>query len=412
MFKALGRSLRHRNYRLFFTGQAVSLVGTWMTRLATSWLVYRLTADPVWLGITNFAGLVPSFVLGPLCGVLVDRVADLKKLIFRTQLAGMLQSLALVAIAAAPLPADVAVGLLVGLSVAQGVINAVDVPARQAFLPRMVPDAADLANGIALNSTLFNAARLVGPAIAGGLIGVIGEIGCFAVDALSYVGVLWALWAMRLPNDVSETTVAVHRPSFWAGLTEGVSYTYKHPSIRTLIVLVAVLSLLGMPYTVLLPIYAKEILHGGPHTLGLLTSAAGLGAVAAALVLAGRKSTKDFPRWIVGSGVVFAATLAGFAYSTTLKLSVILLALAGFGMLMQTASCSTIIQTVVEPAKRGRVMSLYSTAFLGMAPFGSLAIGFLAARVGPAATLAGCAGLCLLSTLFFAKTFRPPAAQA
>jgi MFS family permease len=407
--KTMARSLRHRNYRLFFTGQAISLIGTWMTRVATSWMVYRLTEDPVMLGVVNFAGLIPSFVLGPLCGVLVDRTDDLKRLISRTQLAAMLQSFGLVAAAALPLSTSTVVATLIALNVLQGVINAFDVPARQAFLPRMIPNQADLANGIALNSTLFNSARLIGPALAGGLIGAIGELGCYIVDAVSYIGVLWALAAMAVPaldGPVRE------RPAFWAGLKDGLAYAYRHPSIKSLIMLVAVLSFVGMPYNVLLPIYAKDILHGGARTLGLLTAAAGCGAVLAALVLSTRDSIEGLARWILLAGLVFGGSLAAFAYSRSVALSAALLLLVGFGMLLQTSSCSTVIQTVVDPSKRGRVMSLYSTAFLGMAPFGSLVSGYLAKHLGPPATLGACAGVCVVASAFFARRLRPGTARA
>lgn len=394
------RALRHRNYRLFFAGQAVSLIGSWMTRLATSWLVYRLTGDPVMLGIVAFAGLVPSFVLAPVCGVLVDRAANLQRLIFCTQLAATLQSIGLVVVAAAPIAPGSAVGFLIALNVAQGIISAFDVPARQAFLPRMIPDPKDLSNGIALNSTLFNAARLLGPALAGVIVALAGEAWCFALDAVSYAAVLWALTLIRLPSEggISQS----HRPSIWQGLKEGVQYVRGRPMIRASLALVAILSFVGMPYAVLLPIYAKEILHGGPHTLGMLTSAAGLGAVGAALVLAGRETTAGLPKWILTAGIAFSASLSAFAFSTSLVLSIGLLGTVGFGMLMQTASCNTIIQTTVDPDKRGRIMSLYSMAFLGMAPFGSLAAGFGAAKIGAPATLALSAVCCLVASGFFA----------
>ncbi len=393
------RALGHRNYRLFFGGQAVSLIGTWMTRLASSWLVYRLTSDPAMLGIVNFASLAPSFLLGPFAGVWVDRSKSLQRLIFVTQFAGMLQSVGLVLVAAIPAQPATTVGVLIALNVLQGVINAFDMPARQAFLPRMVTERNDLANGIALNSSLFNAARLIGPALAGALIAAVGEAWCFGIDALSYVGVLWAVRAMRV-NEEGFRPKEGQR--MFASLIEGLRYAWDSEPIRAILILIAALSFLGLPYTVLLPIYAKEILGGGPKTLGWLTAAAGLGALIAALRLARRESIAGIGRVIVVAGALFSAALLGFAYSRSLTLSGLLLLGTGFGMLTQSASCNTIIQSIVEPDKRGRVMSLYLMAFVGIAPFGGLTAGFFARRIGAPATLAGCAALGALSTLRFA----------
>lgn len=403
-FRTALRALTYRNYRLFFTGQAVSLIGTWMTRVASSWLVYRLTQDAFLLGLVIFAGQIPSFVLGPFAGVIVDRCRGLRRLIYQTQVAGMLQSLGLVAVAALPLAPMTAVGLLVFLNLIQGVINAFDMPARQAFLPRMVTNKDDLANGIALNGTLFNAARLIGPAVAGALIGVVGELGCFVIDALSYFGVLWALKAMTLPDDLE---VETPRTPLWHGIVEGWHYAFRIESIRALLTLVAILSFFGMPYTVLLPIYAKEILHGGAYTFGYLTAASGLGAVLAAIFLAGQTSIVGFGRLIVIAGAIFAVSFFCFAYSTTMVTAVPLLFAAGFGMLMQTTSCNTVIQTIVDPGKRGRVMSLYAMAFVGVAPFGSLSAGYIASKIGAPHTLSICATMCAISTAYF--SWRLPA---
>jgi len=393
------RALTHRNYRLFFTGQAISLIGTWMTRLASSWLVYRLTNDPLMLGIVSFASLVPAFLLAPFAGVLVDQSRNLRRLIMWTQLFAMVQSFGLAAASAAPFSPHVIVMLLIALNVVQGTINAFAMPARQAFLPRMIPDPRNLANGIALNSTLFNSARLIGPAIAGVLISLVGETWCFLIDAVSFIAVLWALWVMILPTEPRRVG---RRPPMLRSLAEGFRYAYDFEPIRAVLILVAVLSFMGMPYTVLLPVYAKTILRGGADTLGLLTSAAGLGAVVAALRLAGRESIAGIGKLIVVAGVLFAGSLIAFAYSRYLPLSLALLLVIGFGMLSQSTSCNTILQTLVEPDKRGRVMSLYSSAFVGMAPFGSLFSGYLARIIGTPDTLALCGACCGLSTAFFA----------
>lgn len=398
-FKTSLRALGHRNYRLFFWGQAVSLIGTWMTRLASSWLVYRLTNDPAMLGVVNFASLAPSFLLGPFAGVLVDRAKNLQRLIFLTQLAGMFQSVGLVlasAISAAP---ATTIASLIALNILQGIINAFDMPARQAFLPRMITDKKDLSNGIALNSSLFNAARLVGPAIAGALIAVVGETWCFGIDALSYIGVLWAVQAMRVRED---DTRPKEGQRLFASLAEGLRYAWSYEPIRAVLLLIAGLSFFGLPHTVLLPVYAREILGGGPQTLGWLTAASGLGALLGALRLARRESIVGIGRVIAVAGLLFTSSLLAFAYSHNLPLSFVLLLGTGFGMLSQSASCNTILQSIVDPDKRGRVTSLYLTAFVGMAPFGGLVTGYFASRVGAPLTLAVCAGFCGLCTLQFA----------
>lgn len=393
------RALKHRNYRLFFAGQAVSLIGTWMTRLASSWLVYRLTSDPLMLGIVTFASLVPSFVLGPFAGVWVDRSKALNRLIFITQFFGMLQSIGLVLVSAIQARAHVTITALISLNVLQGVINAFDMPARQAFLPRMITDKKDLANGIALNSTIFNAARLIGPAVAGSLIALVGETWCFGIDAISYIGVLWAVYAMRVDES---GFLPKGGQNMFTQLKEGLAYANGSEPIRTILIHIAVLSFMGMPYTILLPVYAKQILGGGPDTLGWLTAASGFGAVVGALRLAGRESLVGIGRSIVIAGGLFAVALFAFAYSRNLPLSLLLMLGTGYGMLTQTASGNTILQTVTDVDKRGRVMSLYSMAFVGMAPFGSLAAGTLAAWIGTPATLAACAVCCALSTARFA----------
>ena len=393
------RALRHRNYRLFFAGQAVSLIGTWMTRLTSSWLVYRLTNDPAMLGLVNFASLVPSFLIGAFAGVMVDRAQSLKRIIFITQLAAMVQSVGLVLTSAIPADPKTTITALLALNIVQGVINAFDLPARQAFLPRMITDPKDLANGIALNSSLFNAARLIGPAIAGALIAAVGETWCYGLDALSYVGVLWAVYAMRVNEELVQPKVPQR---ILASLKEGFRYAWTFEPIRAALILVASLSLFGLPYTILLPIYAREILGGGPKTLGWLTAAAGCGALVGALRLAGRTSITGLGRVILFAGALFAVALVGFAFSTSMPLSIALLFGTGFGMLTQTASCNTVLQTVVDSDKRGRVMSLFSMAFVGMAPFGGLASGFFARRIGAPATLAGCAAMCALSSVHFA----------
>lgn len=400
--RAMGRALAHRNYRLFFIGQGISLVGTWMTRLATGWLVYRLaaTAHPgtaaFLLGIVSFAGQIPSFFLAPFAGVLVDRW-DRHRLLMATQVLSLVQSALLALVAFLGEPGMTTIWMVAGLSVGQGLINAFDMPARQAFLLQMIARKEDLANAIALNSSLVNAGRLIGPCIAGVLIALAGEAWCFFIDALSYVAVVAALAAMKV-----EAPGRPRSPTpVWRGLAEGARYAFGFAPIRAILLLLALVSCMAMPYSVLMPIFAEK-LGGGPYALGLLTGASGVGALAGALHLAARTTVLGLGRLIVLSTLVLGGGLIGFALSESLWLSLVLMLLVGFGMMVQMAASNTILQTIVEEDKRGRVMSFYSMAFLGMAPFGSLLAGMLAQQVGaPRTVLIG--GLaCLLGRGLFA----------
>jgi len=389
------RSLRSRNYRLFFGGQSVSLIGTWMTRIATSWLVYRLTASPVLLGIVSFAGQVPAFFLGPLAGVWVDRW-DRHRTLVVTQVLSMLQSFILAALA---LLNVITIWEIILMSLAQGLINAFDMPARQSFVIQMVERRENLGNAIALNSSMVNGTRLIGPAIAGVLIAAVGEGYCFLFDGLSYVAVIVSLLAMRITVPQART-----RPHHvLTELHEGWRYVIDSLPIRSILLMLALISLVGMPYTVLMPIFASDILHGGPHTLGFLMAASGVGAFASAVSLAVRKTIVGLGRMIFISAAVFGGALITLSFSRLLWLSMILMALTGFGMMQQMAASNTILQTIVEDEKRGRVMAFYSMAFIGMAPFGSLLAGFLAARVGAPSTLAYGGALCVVGSFCFAR---------
>ena len=389
------RALRSRNYRLFFGGQSVSLIGTWMTRIATSWLVYRLTDSPVLLGIVGFAGQAPAFFLGPLAGVWVDRW-DRHRTLVVTQVLSLLQSFALAALALLHI---ITIWEIVLLSVTQGLINAFDMPARQSFVIQMVENRADLGNAIALNSSMVNGTRLIGPAIAGVLIAAVGEGWCFLIDGISYIAVIVSLLSMRI-------TVAQARTpprDVLAELYEGWRYVVDSVPIRSILLLLALVSLVGMPYTVLMPIFASDILHGGAHTLGFLMAASGVGAFASGVSLALRKSIVGLGRMIFLSAALFGAALVAFSLSRTLWLSLILVPLTGFGMMQQMAASNTILQTIVHDEKRGRVMAFYGMAFIGMAPFGSLLAGFLAARIGAPKTLVLGGVLCIAASLWFAR---------
>ncbi len=380
------RALRHRNYRLFFGGQSVSLIGTWMTRIATSWLVYRLTNSALLLGIVGFAGQIPTFLLAPFAGVWVDRL-NRHRLLVATQILAMLQSFALAALALAQ---RITVWDVIWLSAFQGLINAFDMPGRQAFVVEMIEQREDLSNAIALNSSMVNMARLIGPSLAGIVIAAVGEGYCFLADGFSYLAVIASLLLMRLRAQPVRQQRARH---MLAELKEGWVYVSRSPAIRALLLLLALVSLVGMPYTILMPIFAGSILHGGPHTLGFLMGASGVGALTGAVHLASRKSVLGLGRVVALSAGLFGAGLIAFSQSPWLGLSLPLMFVTGMGMMQQMAATNTILQTIVEEEKRGRVMSYYTMAFVGMAPFGSLLAGSVAARIGAPETLL-ISGLC------------------
>ncbi len=366
-----------------------------MTRVATSWLIYRLTHSAFLLGVAGFAGQLPLFFLAPIAGVWVDRWDRHRTLVW-TQILSLVQSFALAALA---LTGVIQVWHVILLMVLQGFVNAFDMPARQAFVVQMVDDRADLPNAIALNSSLVNAARLVGPAIGGVLIAQVGEGYCFLIDGISYMAVIASLLAMRVKPSVAR----VHTTKVMEELIEGWRYVSRSVPIRSILLLLALVSLLGMPYTVLMPVFAAGVLHGGPHTLGILMASSGVGALAGALALAGRHSVIGLGRVIPVSAATFGVALIGFGLSKWVWLSVCMLVATGFGMMRQMAASNTILQTIVEDEKRGRVMSFYAMAFAGMSPFGSLLAGVLAARFGAPLTVAVSGGLCAAGALLFAR---------
>ncbi len=345
-----------------------------MTRVATSWLVYRLTGSALLLGVVGFAGQIPTFLLAPFAGVLVDRLNRRKMLVWTQALAG-LQSLALAALTIAKV---INIQEVIWLSVVQGLINAFDMPGRQAFLVQMVEDKQDLGNAIALNSSMVNMARLVGPALAGLVIAAVGEGYCFLIDGISYLAVIASLLMMRLNVAPARLSVA----PMLEQLKEGWTYVHTFRPIRTILLLFALISLMGMPFMVLMPIFASKVLHGGPHTLGFLLAASGVGALISAISLALRKSVRGLTTMIQISAGLFGVGLICFGLSRVLPLSLFLMLIVGFGMMQGLAASNTVIQTLVPEDKRGRVMSYYTMAFVGMTPFGSLLAGALAHRVG------------------------------
>lgn len=388
------RALSSRNYRLYFLGQGVSLIGTWMTRIATSWLVYRLTGSSLLLGVVSFAGQIPTFVLAPFAGVLVDRV-DRHRMLIWTQVLAMLQSFAMAGLALAGI---ITVPEVIALSLFQGLINAFDMPTRQAFLVEMVDRREDLSNAIALNSSLVNGARLLGPSIGGVLIAVVGEGWCFFIDGASYLAVIASLMMMRVRRDGA-------RPKQGRGLAqlaEGWRYVTGFAPVRSILLLLALVSLMGMPYTVLMPVIASTVLKGGPALLGVMMAASGVGALSGALYLARRTTVLGLGRVITSMAALFGVGLVVFSFSRVAWLSAAALVLVGFGMMVQMASSNTIIQTVVSDAMRGRVMSFYSMAFMGMAPFGGLLAGALAHRIGAPRTVAVSGVACMLAAAWFA----------
>lgn len=389
------RAFRYRNYRLFFSGQIVSVTGTWITTTATSWLVYRLTGSALLLGVVGFASQVPSFLLTPFAGIFVDRW-NRHRLLVGTQTAAMIVSFVLAALTFSD---TISIGWLIAVSVFQGIVNAFDMPGRQAFVVSLVEDKRDLSNAIALNSSMFNAARLVGPSVAGAIIAVSSEAWCFLLDGVSYLSVIAALLAMRLPPAAFEPSTKQHPLQQFV---EGFRYAYTSKTIRSIIILIAVMCLLGAPYAVLMPVFAAEILGGGAHTLGFLMTAAGAGALLGALWLASRPSTSGLARNIPVAGAIFSLGLVAFALSRVFWLSVALLVVAGFGMMVLIASSNTLLQTIVDDGKRGRVMAFFLMAYFGTTPFGSLAAGALSARIGAPYTLAMSGLLCLGGAVWFA----------
>ena len=397
-FSHAWRALRHRNFQLFFCGQSISVVGNWMTRLATTWLVYHLTHSALLLGVVSFAGQIVSFALGPFAGVWVERL-NRRKLLVGTQAAAAFQSLALAALTLAHV---ITLWEIIALTALQGVINAFDMPGRQSFLVQMVTDRTgvdrnDLSNAIAINSSMANGARLVGPAIAGLVVAAFGEGWCFLFDGVSYFAVIASLLLMRIEARESLR----HKASMLEQMREGWDYVRAFRPIRTILLLFSLISLMGYSYAVLLPIFAAQVLHGGATTLGWLTGASGVGALISALSLALRKSVVGLTRMVQIAAAMLGVALILFGLSHVLWLSLVLMVFVGFG-LMQTASASnTIIQSLVTEDKRARVMSYYTMAFFGAAPFGSLLAGVLAERIGAPHTVFVTGAFCVAGSLWF-----------
>jgi MFS family permease len=386
--------MRYRNFRLFFMGQSVSLIGTWMQQVAMSWLVYRMTGSAFMLGVVAFASQIPSLVLSPIAGVMCDRWNRHRTLIV-TQTLAMIQAFV---IAALVMTGTVAVWHIILLGIFLGSINALEIPVRQSFIIDMVERKELLGNAIALNSFMFNMARLVGPSIAGVLIAIVGEGPCFLANGLSFLAVIASLLMMRLERKT-------HKPKqvhMLHGMMEGVRYVFGFAPIRHMLILLSVISMMGMSYIVLMPVFAKNILHGGPGTLGFLMAAGGIGAIIATVFLASRETVLKLGRIIPVSAAIFAVALVLFSFSRALWLSMTLLAVSGFGFMVHMAATNTILQTIVEDDKRGRAMSFYAMAFMGVAPFGSLLAGSLANLVGVTNAIVIGGTACIFASIVFA----------
>jgi MFS family permease len=387
------RALQYRNFRLFFMGQGISLIGTWMQQIAMSWLVYRMTGSAFLLGVVAFCSRIPAFFLSPFAGVLADRVRRRRLLMF-TQTLAMLQAFILAALV---LTGTIRIWHIISASLFLGLVNAFDIPTRHSFYIEMIEKKEDLANAIALNSSMFNGARLIGPAVAGALIALLGEGLCFLINAVSYLAVLWALAIMKL----KPTEKVIRKNPVLHELREGFYYALGFTPIRVLLTMLALLSLAGMPYTVLMPVFAGKVLHGGVHTYGFLMTASGVGAFISAVFLASRKSVLGLGRIILIASVLFGIALITFSLSHILWLSMVTLCIAGFAAITQVAACNTILQTITDDDKRGRVMSFYTMSFMGMAPFGNLLAGALAGHIGAPYTIMIGGISCLAGSLFF-----------
>lgn len=393
----LFRSLKHRNYRLFFFGQGVSLVGTWMQMVAINWVVaHSMTSTQAqasfWLGVVNFAGRIPMFLLAPLAGVLVERW-NRRRLLTVTQAAAAAQAAVL---AVLTLVGWIDLWQLVALSLMLGLINTLDIPGRQSFVVQMVDRPEDLSNAIALNSSLVNGARIIGPAIAGLILAVTSAGACFAFNAISYVAVILSLLAMRL-----RPAEPAPRKRLWHELREGFGYAFGFRPIRAILLLLAVVSLMGASYQVLLPVFAEDVLHRGAITYGLLMAGAGLGALAATVRLAMMPNVRGLGRWIATAPAIFGTGLIGLSLSRTPWISIAVMPVVGFGMITQMASSNTVLQTIVDEDKRGRLMALYSMAFMGMVPLGSLLAGLLASWIGAPLTVGLSGGVCIIGSMVF-----------
>jgi MFS family permease len=394
-FKTIFRSLQYRNYRLFFSGQSISLIGTWMQRIALPWLIYHLTGSAFLLGLVSFAGQIPTFLLAPVAGVVTDKYSKYRVLLI-TQILSLVQALIL---AVLTLSGVIQIWQIVLLSIVLGCVNAFDVPSRHSFVIEMVEKKEDLGNAIALNSMMFNGARLIGPSIAGMMLATAGEGTCFLINAISYIFVVTSLLLMHVKKKEEKRETG----KLLNDMKEGLNYTFGFPPIKHILILLAVGSLMGSSYQVLMPVFAKEVLLGGSGIFGFLMGAAGFGALLGALFLASRESLIKLGRIIPAATGLFGAGLVALSFSKYFPVSLVLMIIIGVGMMLHTASSNTILQTVTDDDKRGRVMSFYTIAIMGTAPFGSLLAGSLAKIIGTPYTILVGGISCIVGAFFFYK---------
>lgn len=395
----LARALRSRNYRLFFMGQGISLIGTWMQRTALLWLISTKFPDEriaaFWLGVVGFAGQIPSLGLAPLAGALADRW-NRHRMVIVTQTLAMVQAFVL---AALTLTNVVELWHIIVLSLWLGVVTGVDIPARQSFVVEMVDHPEDLHNAIALNSSIVNLGRLLGPALGGILTALFGVGVCFLLNAFSFLTVIAALLAMRIrPREVRPSSKRVLH-----NLAEGFGYAFRFPPIRALLLIMALVSLVGFPYASLLPAFAKHVFSCGPRGYGVLVAAVGVGALAGGVYLAGRSSVRGLERVIAIAPALFGGGVIAFSLGRSFLLALMLMPLLGLGQMLLMASINTMLQTIVEDDKRGRVMSFYSLSFMGMFPLGSLLLGVMARLIGPSLTVAIGGAVCIAGAVNFSR---------
>jgi MFS family permease len=393
--RSIVRSLRHRNFRLFFGGQSISLIGTWMQRVALGWLVYRMTSSAFLLGLVGFSGQIPTFLFASFAGVLADRL-NRHRILILTQTLAMIQALVLSFLVLFHL---IRIWHIIALAIFLGIINAFDIPTRQSFFVEMIKDKKDLGNAIALNSSTVNCARLLGPTAAGMLIAAFGEGTCFLINAFSYMAVIVSLLVMK----IERKNVKPRTSKVWQELREGFGYAAGFAPIRDILLIFALINLVGMPYIVLMPVFAKDVLHGGPSALGFLMGCTGLGALGGAVFLASRKSVLGLGKMIPIAVTIFGSSLIVFSFSRLLFFSLPLMLLTGMGQMILMATSNTLLQTLVDDDKRGRVMSFYAMAFMGATPVGSLTAGFLASKIGAPWTLFIGGLICICGAVFFAK---------
>ncbi len=392
-FNAL-RALNHRNFRLFFGGQGISVIGTWVQQIALTWLVYRITNSAFLLGVVGFSGQIPLLIVTPFAGVLADRL-DKHKILLYTQSLSMVQAFVLAVLV---LTKNILVWEIITLSIVQGIFDALDMPTRQSFMVEMVGNSReDLGNAIAMNSSMVNSARLIGPAIAGILISLVGEGWCFLLNAISYIAVIVSLLRM----DVVHKKASAQKKEAFKELKEGLHYAFSFAPIKAILILLAVVSFMGAPIRILVPVFVKQFFNGGANLFGFLMGVSGLGALTGAIILMNRKSVLGLGRLITYSVFAFGTGIIAFAICHVLALSLIFMFMTGIGMMIQLAGSNTMLQTIVENDKRGRVMSLYAMSFRGIAPFGSLLAGVVAGLIGASLTLVIAGIVCVIGAIYF-----------